>query len=86
MDAVENWGKWKNALAKGVQLGESVGLSEETMDNIALKVGNFLSSNIDPENREQRVIKDLWSAGDEEDRKALSKLMLKMAGHENNNK
>lgn len=82
IDNIQEWSNWKKTLGKAVNFGETVGLSEDTMSKVALKVGNFLSTNVDPENREQRVIKELWDAGDEEDRKYLSKLMVKIVENE----
>ncbi|WP_105618579.1 DUF3243 domain-containing protein [Vallitalea okinawensis] len=81
-DNLQHWDKWKETLNQAVDVGQTVGMTEETMSKIAMKVGNFLSSNIDPENKEQRVIKELWDIGDDHDRKTLSKLMLKIAKHE----
>lgn len=72
------WDKWKGTLAKAVNLGEAVGMSEKTVDNIAYKVGSFLSSSVDPENREERLLQELWRAGDDADRKTLAKVIVKM--------
>lgn len=77
-DNFTDWEKWKNNLHKAVNLGESIGLSENTIENIGTKIGTFLSANIDPENREQRVLQELWRVGDDNDRKNLSKMIVKM--------
>ena len=73
-----DWDKWKKNIEKAVNLGEAVGLSENTIENIGQKVGNFLSSTTDPENREHRLLQELWKSGDDDDRKALSKMIVKM--------
>lgn len=78
VDNLSDWKKWKRTLAKSVEMGEMVGLSEETISKIGVKIGNFLSSSVDPENREQRVLQELWKVGDNEDRKVLSKIIVKM--------
>lgn len=77
-ETLGEWDKWKHTLAKAVNLGQTVGLSEKTIDNIAYRVGNMLSASVDPENREQRVLQELWKVGDDNDRKTLSKLIVKM--------
>ncbi|MDK2918560.1 MAG: hypothetical protein PWQ37_1293 [Candidatus Petromonas sp.] len=59
VDNLSDWEKWKRTLAKSVEMGEMVGLSEETISKIGVKIGNFLSSSVDPENREQRVLQEL---------------------------
>jgi hypothetical protein len=77
-EIINDWGKWKETLSKAVNVGETVGLSENTIDNIAYKVGNALSASVDPENREQRLLQELWRSGDESDRKTLAKMIVKM--------
>lgn len=78
MDNLTDWKKWKKTLKKSVDLGETVGLSEDTISKIGVKIGNVLSSSVDPENREQRVLQELWKAGDDNDRRTLSKMIAKM--------
>ncbi len=78
IESFTDWDKWKNTLSKAVNLGESVGMSENTIENIGVKIGNFLSANVDPENREQRLLQELWRVGDDNDRKTLSKMLVKM--------
>lgn len=75
---LSDWNKWKNTLSKAVKLGETVGLSEETIDKLAYRVGNTLTAAVDPENREERVLQELWKVGDDCDRKTLAKLIVKM--------
>lgn len=81
MDVMENWGNWKETLGKAVDLGETVGMSDNTINNIAEKVGTFLSNNVNPHNDEERLLKELWDAADENDRKILAKLVVKIADH-----
>lgn len=74
----KDWDKWKKTLHNAVNIGEAVGMSEETIDKLGYRVGTFLASTVDPENREHRVLQELWRVGDDEDRKTLSKLVVKM--------
>jgi hypothetical protein len=75
-ETLSDWGKWKSALAKAVNVGETMGLEEKTIDKMAYRVGNVLSAAVDPENREERVLQELWKAGDDQDRKVLAKLVV----------
>ncbi|MDF2521280.1 MAG: hypothetical protein K0R84_1908 [Clostridia bacterium] len=75
---LSDWDKWKATLGKAVNAGERIGMSESTIDGIATKVGDFLSANVDPENREQRVLQELWRSGDDTDRKTLAKMLVNM--------
>ena len=78
VDSFTDWTNWKHTLSKAVNLGESIGMSENTIENIAVKVGDILAARVDPENREQRLLQELWKVGDDSDRKVLTKLIVKM--------
>ncbi|MEG0774324.1 DUF3243 domain-containing protein [Clostridium sp.] len=85
VDVLHDWDKWKVALSKAVNLGENIGMSEEIIDGLAYGVGSFLSAIVDPENREERLLHELWKVGSKEDRKVLSKLIVKLVKSENVN-
>lgn len=72
------WDRFKDTLGNFIDTGENLGMSQDHLSNIGFHVGNVLNANVDAHNREERVIKDLWDAGDDEDRKALSKMIVKM--------
>lgn len=77
--SINEWGDWKKVLGKAVDLGETVGMSDKSITNIAEKVGTFLSNNVDPRNDEERLLKEMWDAADEKDRDVLAKLIVKIA-------
>jgi hypothetical protein len=79
MDLMENWHDWKKTLGKAVDLGETVGMSDKTISNIAEKVGTYLANHVTPHNDEERLLKEMWDAGTEEDRKVLAKIIAKIA-------
>lgn len=72
------WEKWKDTLAAAVNLGNMMGMNENTIDNIAYRVGNFLASKVDPANREQRVLKELWEAANDNQRRVLAEIITQM--------
>jgi hypothetical protein len=79
MAKINDWGEWKKTLGKAVDLGETVGMSDKSITNVAEKVGAFLSNNVDPRNDEERLLKEMWDAADAEDRNVLAKLVVKIA-------
>lgn len=79
MSPFENWDKWKETLGKAADLGETVGMSDKTINNIAEKVGTFLSNHVDPRNDEERLLKKLWDAADKDDKEVLAKLIVKIS-------
>lgn len=79
MASMNDWGEWKKILGRAVDLGETVGVSDKNITNIAGKIGTFLSNNVDPRNDEERLLKEMWDAADERDRDVLAKLIVKIA-------
>lgn len=79
MDIMDNWNDWRKTLGKAVDLGETVGMSDKTITNVAEKVGAFLSNNVDPHNDEERLLKEMWDVASEEDREVLARLVVKIA-------
>lgn len=79
MDLMDNWNDWRKTLGKAVDLGETVGMSDKTITNVAEKVGTFLSNNVGPHNDEERLLKEMWDVASEEDREVLARLVVKIA-------
>jgi hypothetical protein len=69
--------KWKAFLSERVEQAEKAGMSDETISKLAFQIGEYLSDKIDPENQQQRVLKELWDLGDENERKTIARLMMK---------
>lgn len=78
MNNLNDWDNWKEALGKAVDLGENIGLSNNSINNIAEKVGGFLSNHVEPTNDEERLLKELWDVGNQHDKHVLAKLVVKM--------
>lgn len=79
MEIMDNWNDWKKTLGKAVDFGETVGMSDETITNIAEKVGTYLSNNVSPHNDQERLLKEMWDAASEDERQTLAKLVVKIA-------
>lgn len=74
---LSSYDQWKKFLADRVDQAKKLGMSEDTITNLAYEIGEFLDQKVDPKNVEQRALKDLWDAGDEQEKKSLAKLMVK---------
>jgi len=73
-----SWEAWKSQLAQAVQLGQSMNLSQEELAKRAEQVGDFLASKIDPKNPEQKVLKELWEAADDEEQRTIANVLIKL--------
>lgn len=79
---LKSFEKWKDFLGERVKNAESAGMSEETVSKLAYQIGEFLADKIDPENKEERILKELWDAGNNEEQKVLSRLMVRLVSKE----
>lgn len=79
---LKSFERWKEFLSERVEQAQKAGMSEEMIAKLAAQVGEFLSDKIDPENKEERVLKELWDVADEQDKKALARCMMKLVSQE----
>ncbi|MFZ7134619.1 MAG: DUF3243 family protein [Eubacteriales bacterium] len=75
---MDNWYDWKDTLRKAVDIGEKVGLTDDTMANAGSKIGSLLSHNVDPENKEQRLLKEMWTAANDTEKENMTNVLIKM--------
>ncbi|MDD4169053.1 MAG: DUF3243 domain-containing protein [Desulfotomaculaceae bacterium] len=78
MEIDTSWHDWKRTLGKAVNAAEFVGMSDKMINKFAYQIGNFLASKIDPANREQHLLKELWEVGTEEEKRILAKMIAKL--------
>ncbi|PLR95261.1 DUF3243 domain-containing protein [Bacillus sp. T33-2] len=77
-EILANFEKFKEYLGSKVSMGKSMGLSEEQLANAAQKVGDYLAAKVEPQNREEKLLQELWKAGSEEERHMLSHMLIKL--------
>ncbi|WP_068780776.1 DUF3243 domain-containing protein [Paenibacillus sp. GM2] len=76
---LKNFDTWKKFLGERVKHAENAGFSGEAIANLAYEIGGFLEDKVDPQNDSNRTLKELWDVGDESERKAIARLMVKLA-------
>jgi hypothetical protein len=74
---LETFDKWKHFLAERVNQAQQAGMGEDTISKLAFQIGEFLEDKVDPKNGEERLLKELWDVGNEEERKTMARLMVK---------
>ncbi|OPX86588.1 MAG: hypothetical protein A4E53_03022 [Pelotomaculum sp. PtaB.Bin104] len=78
MEIDTSWHEWKKTLGKAVDAAEFVGMSDDLINKIAYQLGEFFADKFDPGNREQRLLKEIWEVGDEEEKRTMAKMIAKM--------
>jgi hypothetical protein len=78
MSVLDNFRDWKEFLGDRVSQAKSAGMETETISNVAYQIGEYLSAKVDPKNEQERLLKQLWDAGDENQQHALASMMVKL--------
>lgn len=75
---LKNFERWKEFLGDRIEQAEKMGMNEEAIAKVAAQVGDFLANKIDPENSEERVLKQLWDVADDQEKLAIAHCMVKL--------
>lgn len=82
MSILDNWDQWKNFLGDRLNQGESQGLDDSAINNIAFEIGDYLAKQVQPKNDQEKVLADLWSVASDQEKHAIASIMVKLV--ENN--
>ena len=75
---LETFTRWKEFLAERVNQAQHAGMSNEAISNLAFHIGQYLHDKIDPQNKEERLLKEMWDVADDEERHTMARLMVKL--------
>jgi hypothetical protein len=75
---LESFTAWKEFLSDRVTEAKGQGMTEEVINKLAFQIGEYLDKKVDPKNEEERVLKALWDVGNENERKAIASMMVKL--------
>ncbi|WP_312115384.1 DUF3243 domain-containing protein [Brevibacillus reuszeri] len=78
MSILDNFRDWKEFLGDRVDQAKQAGMESETLENVAYQIGGYLAEQVDPKNDQERLLKQLWDAGDQQQKQALASLMVKL--------
>ncbi|WP_409294631.1 DUF3243 domain-containing protein [Peribacillus sp. SCS-26] len=77
-DIMSSFDTFKSYLHDKVSKGEKLGLGEEQLAKLTDKVSGYLAEHEEPRNREEYLLQQLWKSGNEEQRHALSHMLVKL--------
>lgn len=79
MDQISSdWDTWKKSLSQAVEFAEEIGISRDRIASLARQAGDILADNVSPAGPEQKVLKELWSVSDQQEKQVLANLMTKL--------
>jgi hypothetical protein len=78
MSVLDSFEQWKGFLATRVDQAHKMGMSNDAISNVAYQIGDYLAAEVDPKNREERVLQELWKVADDQEQKTMASLMVKL--------
>ncbi|WP_175988528.1 DUF3243 domain-containing protein [Bacillus sp. Marseille-Q1617] len=81
-DILSNFDHFKEYLGNKVSLADKLGMNEEQQAKAAQKVGDYLAAHEEPKNREEKLLYELWKAGNKDEQHMLSHMLVKLVHSE----
>ena len=78
MSVLDNWKQWEDFLADRLHQAQDKGMSEGAISSLATQIGDYLASNVEPKNDQEKVLSDLWSVADDKEQQAIANMMIKL--------
>lgn len=82
MSVLDNFDTWKEFLSNRLQQAQSEGMSQQSANNVAYEVGDYLANSVDAKNNEEAVLRELWNAASKQEKQALASTMVKLVQNE----
>ena len=78
MDFMKDWAQWRSTLKDAIQRGRDFGLSDESIRQLAVGMGDFLATKVCPATKEEELLREMWDVGTPGERKTIASLLFKM--------
>jgi hypothetical protein len=75
---IKTFDQWVDTLSTALSAGQQAGLSSTQIQNSAKMIGDYLASNVVPDAPENKLLKELWEHGNDQERQSLANMMVKM--------
>jgi hypothetical protein len=82
MSVLKNFEEWKKFLSERVKQASNLGMDKETIHDLAYEIGDYLAKDVDPQNEQERLLKELWDVADESQQRVMADLMVKLVDRE----
>ncbi len=79
---LESFNNFKSYLNKQVGRAEKLGMSDDAIVKAAEKVADHLAKNVEPKNREEKVLNELWNNAQGEEKNAIASALVRMVQQE----
>ncbi|SDY48775.1 DUF3243 domain-containing protein [Thermoactinomyces sp. DSM 45892] len=78
MSVLDDFQEWKGFLSERVGQARSLGMDDNSIQDIAYELGDYLAKDVQPQNEQELLLRDLWKVAGPEEQKMMAELMVKM--------
>ncbi|MDZ5473409.1 DUF3243 domain-containing protein [Bacillus sp. 31A1R] len=78
MSVLDNWEQWKDFLGDRLHHAQNEGMSKDVINDLAYQIGDYLASQVEAKNDQEKVLADLWSVASPEEQHAIANMMVKL--------
>lgn len=78
MEFTSTFDQFTDELAERLQLAQRIGMSDKQAVDTATRIGDWLASDVEPRSPEQRLLREMWTQGDEREQRAIASTLVKM--------
>ena len=78
MAILESWNKWTSFLGQNVTDAKESGIPRRMIQQSAVQMGEYLANNVEPQNEQERVLSDMWSVADKDEKEAIASCVIKL--------
>ena len=78
MGLLSNWEQWTSFLGTQVSEAKERGMPKKIIEKTATQIGDYLAKNVDPQNEQERVLSDLWSVAEQDEKHAIASCIVKL--------
>ncbi|MFC4320114.1 DUF3243 domain-containing protein [Litchfieldia salsa] len=84
MSVLDNFEQWKDFLGDRLHQAQKEGMDQNVISDLAYQLGEYLSTQVEPKNAQEKVLADLWHVASEEEQHAIANMMVKLVKDEGN--
>lgn len=77
LDFTKDWATWRETLREGIATARGIGIPDEDIKDMAVRLGDFLAEKVCPATPEEELIKEMWSAASPDERKVLATIIFR---------
>ena len=78
LDFTKDWTTWRETLQDSIATAKGIGISDEDIKDMAVRLGDFLAEKVCPATKEEELVKEVWTTATPEERKVLASIFFRM--------